>query len=47
MNTQEFLRWTYTLKPFFTDFTDMLERVDVRQHLMRHFMDIEGHARRA
>ena len=41
MNTQEFLQWTYTLKPFFTDFTDMLERVDVRQHLMRHFMDIE------
>ena len=41
MNTQEFLQWTYTLKPFFTDFTDMLERVDVRQHLLRHFMDIE------
>ena len=41
LNAQGFLQWTYTLKDFFTDFTDMLERVDVRQHLMRYFMDIE------
>ena len=37
----EFNQWTIGLKDFFTDFTDMLERVDVRQHLMRYFMDIE------
>ena len=44
MNTQEFLRWTYTLKPFFTPASltcSAAARVDVRQHLMRHFMDIE------
>ena len=41
MQPQEFNEWTWTLKPFFTDLTDMLERADVRQHLMRYFMDIE------
>ena len=41
MNMQEFLQWTWTLKPFFTDLTDLLGRVDARQHLMRYFMDIE------
>ncbi len=41
MGPQEFNHWTWTLKPFFVEFTDMLERVDVRQHLMRYFMDIE------
>ena len=35
----EFNQWTITLKDFFTEFTDMLGRVDVRQHLMRYFMD--------
>ena len=41
MSTPEFLQWTWTLKPFFTELTDMLEKVDIRQHLMRYFMDIE------
>ena len=41
MKAQEFNEWTWTLKPDFVELTDMLERVDVRQHLMRYFMDIE------
>ena len=41
MSTPEFLQWTWTLKPFFTELTDMLEKVDVRQHLMRYFMDVK------
>ena len=41
MNAQEFLHWTHGLKPDFVELTDMLERVDVRQHLMRYFTDIE------
>ena len=35
----EFNQWTISLKDFFTDFADMIARVDVRQHLMRYFMD--------
>ena len=41
MSVHDFNRWTGSLKPFYAELADMLERVDVRQHLMRHFMDIE------
>jgi hypothetical protein len=40
LSKQDFNAWTGTLKPFYAEFADMLEKVDVRQHLMRYFMDI-------
>ena len=40
LSKQDFNAWTGTLKPFYSEFADMLEKVDVRQHLMRYFMDI-------
>jgi hypothetical protein len=41
MTDNEFLDWSLTLKPFYDDFTKTLESVVVRQHLMRHFVEIE------
>ena len=41
LSVHDFNQWAASLKPFYSDLADMLERVDVRQHLMRHFMDIE------
>ena len=39
MTDTEFLQWTVSLKPFYGEFVDMLEKVEVRQHLMRYFRD--------
>ena len=41
LSVHDFNQWAASLKPFYSELADMLERVDVRQHLMRHFMDIE------
>jgi hypothetical protein len=41
MLDNEFLKWTLSLKPFYTDFISRLEDVPFRQHLMRYFMDFE------
>lgn len=41
MTDREFLEWTLTLKPFYSQFMQALESVPFRQHLMRYFMDIE------
>ena len=38
----DFNRWTGSLKPFYAELADMLERVDVRQHLITAILaDIE------
>ena len=41
MIDNDFLQWTYTLKPFYTEFAQLLRDVPFRQHLMRYFMDFE------
>ena len=41
LSIHDFNLWAASLKPFYSEFADMLEKVDVRQHLMRYFMDIE------
>ena len=41
MTDREFQEWTVSLKPFYTEFTTALQNVEFKQHLMRHFMDIE------
>ena len=41
MNDAEFQTWTWGYKPFYSEFTAMLETVPVRQHLMRYFRDVE------
>ena len=41
MTDPEFQDWTYSLKPFYSEFMIMLESVAVKQHLMRYFMEIE------
>jgi hypothetical protein len=39
MTDTEFLQWTVGLKPFYGELVEVLERVEVRQHLMRYFRD--------
>jgi len=39
MTETEFRSWTVTLKPWFDEFTEFLDRKDVLQHYMRLFMD--------
>ena len=41
MTDPEFQDWTYSLKPFYSEFMTMLESVAVKQHLMRYFMEVE------
>jgi hypothetical protein len=42
MLDNEFLNWTLSLKPFYTEFISLLEdNLIFRQHLMRYFMDFE------
>ena len=41
MTDPEFQDWTYSLKPFYSDFMVMLESVANKQHLMRYFLEIE------
>jgi hypothetical protein len=41
MTEPEFLTWSQTLKPFYSDFVQALEGVEFRQHLMRYFVDFE------
>ena len=42
MNDTEFLTWAHGQKPLYAEFTDLLETsVPARQHLMRHFREIE------
>jgi len=41
MLDNDFLKWTYTLKPFYTEFVRFLKDLAFRQHLMRYFMDFE------
>lgn len=41
LNTAEFLKWALGLKPFYTEFVQLLEQVTFRQHLMRYFMEFE------
>lgn len=38
MSEMDFRRWAETLKPFFEEFTQLLEREDVKEHLMHYFM---------
>lgn len=42
MTEMQFRAWAETLKPFFVEFTDMMQRRDVREHFMRYFMDMEA-----
>jgi hypothetical protein len=42
MTDNEFLEWSNTLKPFYTEFVAALENVVFRQHLMRYFHDVEA-----
>jgi hypothetical protein len=41
MTDREFLDWSNSLKPFYTEFVQALEAVVFKQHLMRYFMDFE------
>jgi hypothetical protein len=41
MTDREFQAWSLTLKPFYAEFVANLEKVIFKQHLMRHFIDIE------
>ena len=41
MTEPEFRTWAETLKPFFTDFTKLMKRRDVREHFMHYFMHYE------
>jgi hypothetical protein len=41
MTEIEFQEWAWSLKGFYADFMHTLERHDIRQHLMRYFMDLE------
>jgi hypothetical protein len=41
MTEHQFRSWAETLKPFFTEFTEMMKRKDVREHFMRYFMEFE------
>jgi hypothetical protein len=40
MTEQQFRSWAETLKPFFTEFTELMVRRDVREHFMRYFIDL-------
>ena len=42
MSELEFRAWAETLKPWFTEFTTFIQRMDVRQHYVRYFMDMTG-----
>lgn len=39
MSEMEFRAWAETLKPWFDDFAKFLNRMDVKQHYVRYFMD--------
>lgn len=39
MTEMQFKAWAETLKPFFTEFTELMNRRDVREHFMRYFME--------
>lgn len=41
MTESEFRTWAETLKPFFTEFTELMEKRIVREHFMRMMLDIE------
>lgn len=39
MTEAEFNAWAETLKPWFEEFSQLLSRIDVREHYVRYFMD--------
>jgi hypothetical protein len=41
MSEREFADWAVGLKPFYNSFIEALKSYEVRQHLMRYFMEIE------
>ena len=41
MTDPQFLEWSHTLKPFYSDFIQALQGVEFRQHLMRYFIEFE------
>lgn len=41
MSEMEFRAWTETLKPFFDEFTALINQRKVREHFMRYFMDMD------
>jgi hypothetical protein len=41
MTDNEFLKWSYGLKPFYNEWEQALESVVFRQHLMRYFTDLK------
>jgi hypothetical protein len=41
MSEREFIGWANGFKPFYNDFATALKSLEVRQHLMRYFMEIE------
>lgn len=40
MNEMQFREWAETLKPWFQEYNDFLEKQEVREHYMRYFMDM-------
>lgn len=41
MTEMEFREWAETLKPWFQEYADFLERRDVREHYMKFFMELD------
>ncbi|QIG66078.1 DNA primase-polymerase protein [Ochrobactrum phage vB_OspP_OH] len=39
MNEMEFRTWAETLKPFFDEYTAFMQRLEVKEHYVRYFMD--------
>jgi len=39
MTEMQFKAWSETLKPFFSEFNEMMKQRDVREHFMRYFME--------
>lgn len=39
MNEMDFRAWTETLKPFFEEFSDMLENIKYKEHFIHYFMN--------